>query len=394
MNCKDVHDEIDRYGALLRKYLDGELTGDERRQLGEWLWADRSNRELLKRLRSVDSLRERHEMRQQVDAGHEFRLLSRRYPRLKRRKISRLWRYAVAVSVLLAVAGGNVWLNKMRVPGKEIMVPVAPGKAHALLTTADGKVMPIGLDEGVKGVSGFRVQDSVKRLICEKSDTRHATIRYHRLDVPRGGEFNVLLADGTRVRLNSESYIRFPESFGDSVRSVEVGGEVYLEVARDAARPFIVDAGKMKTRVLGTRFGVRVYPGEDEWTTTLAEGSVRVDLERCSLILKPGQQARARGGQLEKLEVDVDKELAWVRGLFVFEHDRLIRVTERLSRWYDVVFRFDDASLKSYQFTGTVSRDMGIDKILDLIERMNVVKFEKKDSYIVIKTNDKVRKYY
>lgn len=394
MNCKDVHDEIDRYGALLRKYLDGELTGDERRQLGEWLWADRSNRELLKRLRSVDSLRERYEMRQQVDAGHEFRLLLQRYPRLKRRKISRLWRYAVAVSVLLAVAGGNVWLNKMRVPGKEIMVPVAPGKAHALLTTADGKVMSIGLDEGVKGVSGFRVQDSVKRLICEKSGTRHVTIRYHRLDVPRGGEFNVLLADGTRVRLNSESYIRFPESFGDSVRSVEVGGEVYLEVARDAARPFIVDAGKMKTRVLGTRFGVRVYPGEDEWTTTLAEGSVRVDLERCSLILKPGQQARARGGQLEKLEVDVDKELAWVRGLFVFEHDRLIRVTERLSRWYDVVFRFDDASLKSYQFTGTVSRDMGIDKILDLIERMNVVKFEKKDSYIVIKTNDKVRKYY
>lgn len=394
MNYKDVQDEIDRYSALLRKYLDGELTGEERQQLGRWLWTDRANRELLKRLRSVDSLKERYKKRREIDTGHEFRLLLQRYPRLKRRKVSRVWYYAAAVAVLVVVGGGDIWLNRTRVLEREAVMPAVPGEARAQLTTADGKIMPIGFGEGLQGVSGFRVQDSVKQLICEKNDMLQNTTRYHRLDVPRGGEFNVLLADGTRVRLNSESYIRFPESFGDSLRSVEIGGEVYLEVAKDTVRPFVVNAGKMKTRVLGTRFGVRVYPNEEEWTTTLAEGSVRVDLDRYSLVLKPGQQACMREGKLEKLEVDVDKELAWVRGLFVFEHDKLIRVTERLSRWYDVTFRFDDESLKSYHFTGTVSRDMGIDKILDLIERMNVVKFEKTDNYIVIKTNDKVRKYY
>lgn len=383
-----IQEEIDEGVFLLKRYFEGELNDEERQHLAGWLKRSRANRELLMELRAGHSLRRRYDERRGVDVKIEFDLLVRRYPRLRRGKRPFVtWRHVAAVvAVFFLVTGGKLFLER-RVDWEEVSVVQTVGnKMYALLITADGTVLPLRQGISSDDRNGLRIVDSLRLLTFASKNVCGDTIRYHRLEIPRGGEYSVVLEDGTLARLNSESCMRFPESFGDSVRMVEVVGEAYFEVARDTTRPFIVKADRLETEVLGTHFGVRVYPGEEEWTTTLAEGKVRVSLGNGQpLVLEPGQQAYVRDGRLGKHQVDVGKELAWVEGLFMFEHDELVRVTERLSRWYNVKFRFEDEKLKSYQFTGTVSRDFGIDRILDLIERMNVVKFERSGEYIVIK---------
>ncbi|MEY8590623.1 MULTISPECIES: FecR domain-containing protein [unclassified Butyricimonas] len=394
MNDGLAFEKIDEYTSLLKKYFDGQLNKEERVRLARWLRQDRKNRELFMNVRSISLLKEHYERRSEIDTRQEFDLLVWRYPRVRGGRRVYAWCYVAAAVVLLLIIGGGIFFSTRTVPENTPGKTVSAGKLYALLTTADGKVVPICQGSESGDNAGFRIKDSIKQLVCGGGEMRGDTVCYHRLDIPRGGEYSVVLEDGTLVRLNSESSIRFPEFFSDSTRGIEVRGEVYLEVAKDVSRPFIVESGRLRTEVLGTRFGMSVYPAEDLWMTTLAEGCVRVTLDgEDKLVLNSGQQAYVVGSRLEKREVNVDKELAWVQGFFVFEHDELVHVVNRLSRWYDVTFVFDDENLKAYQFTGTVSRDYGLDRILDLIERMNIVTFEKSERSIVIKTNGKAGKY-
>ena len=390
MSEKDIYGEIEKHRLLLQKYFDGVLDPEERGQLASWLWSDRRNRDLLGRLHGGRSLRERFEIYRDFDTNREFEMLTRRYKGIRRRRWVIRWSGVAAVLVVTICAA--LFLNRGSGVDEGKLV-VREGKLQAVLTTADGDVIPIKERMIKPGVLAFQIKDSLKELICEQADANEDSVRYHRLDVPRGGEYTLVLADGSSVRLNSESSIRFPESFSGSMREVEVHGEVYFEVVKDRVRPFIVHANELKIEVLGTRFGVRVYRDETMTSTTLAEGRVRVVAGKSDMVLVPGEQAYLEAGQLRKRTVDVDKTLAWVNGLFVFEHDKLSYVANQLTRWYDVQVRFANEKLKDYQFTGTVGRDEGIEGILNLMEKMNVVSFEKKDGYFLIKENDKVRMY-
>ncbi len=389
MDEKDTYGNIEKYSLLLQKYFDGQLTSGERSELAEWLWRDRRNRELLRRLRGGNMSREKYRAYQRIDIEREFELLTHRYKKTRKRKFVIRWS-GVAAILVLALCVGLLFDREVKPEGR---IVVKEGKVQAVLTTADGSVIPIKKGMIKPGIETFQIKDSLKELFYEPVDRSGDSVRYHRLDVPRGGEYTLVLADGSSVRLNSESSIRFPECFSGSTREVKIEGEVYFEVKRDSSRPFIVYANELKIEVLGTRFGVRVYPDEMMNNTTLAEGSVRVVSGKSNMVLLPGEQAYLMNDKLHKRKVDVGKQLAWVNGLFVFEHDNLSYVVKQLTRWYDVHFRFANEKLKDYQFTGTVGRDEGIDGILNLMEKMNVVSFEKKDGYYMIKENDKVKMY-
>lgn len=397
MGDDDIYKEIDKYGSLLKKLNEGKLTKEEREELAKWLWKERANRELLQEIRSMRSFREYYEQASVIDAIHEFRLLVERYPQVNscKRKIVPVWRYVVAATVAcLFMLGG--WLLFYEPKVQEMVLTGVPSRVQAILTTAGGEVIPIrkGKNESqIASTGSFELQDSVMELICTGGANEKLSVGFHKLEVPRGGEYNLVLPDGTHVRLNSESTIRFPERFDGKYREIEVSGEVYLKVAKDARRPFVVCAGEYRTEVLGTHFGMRVFPEEAEWTTVLEEGKVKVSYRAEQIILMPGEKAYLDHQELKRCSVDVGKEIAWVSGLFVFEHDRLERVVNELSRWYNVQFRFEQEELKDHRFTGKVSRDIGVNEILSLISRMNVVTFDQKDGYILIRKNDKVDKY-
>lgn len=388
MHMDDSNQQIRHYSLLLKKRFDGILASDERRELARWLWEERQNRELYRHTKSAYSLKSYYEAWEKIDPAKEYKLLTARCPELRERRwrLAGTLRWAAAVLVLLL--GGTLWFHYGNI-GKISDVTVLPqdDKVIAVLKTSEGTVFRLKGDNtavGAEQVAGLQIRDSLKELICEQIPVTDS-LAMHELAIPRGGEYKLILSDGTKVWLNSESAIRFPAVFAGNHREITLYGEAYLEVSHDAARPFRVKAGEGVIEVLGTSFGMYVYPEEHRWSTMLVNGSVKVRYGQNSLLLEPGKEAVVQDGKLIKQVCDTDKELAWVKGLFIFEHDRLEEVVKKLSRWYDVEFGFEDKKLKDYVFTGRVSRDLGVDNILDMMERMNVVSFEKTNGYVLIK---------
>ncbi len=190
------------------------------------------------------------------------------------------------------------------------------------------------------------------------------------LRVPKGGEFKLQLADGTRVYLNSATKLKYPVAFEGEERRVYLEGEAYFEVAKDAERPFFVVTDEMTARVYGTEFNVNTS-SEDGVRTVLVEGKVGVTVRGSEreYVLKPSEMAfYDRGsGKVDVREVDTDLYTLWRKGMFVFERESLESIMETLSAWYDVEVFFQSESAKRLHFSGHMKRYEQIDEILHAI---------------------------
>lgn len=234
----------------------------------------------------------------------------RAYRKLKNyRRRRRIRRYSVAAGILLVLGLGWGWFHQNS-PGDPLLLTqtIQPGGKKAVLTLADGSVWHIG-DSAMlipTAQNHIRIDSSGMLLQAGKEGKTENTETYHLLSIPRGGEFTMTLADGTRVWLNSESELHFPLQFGGEQRIVQLTGEAYFEVAKDAAHPFVVEVCDSKIQVLGTGFNVRSYSEEGQIVTTLVEGAVCFESIEDRVILKPGEQSILdKEGQLQKRVVEV-----------------------------------------------------------------------------------------
>ena len=205
-----------------------------------------------------------------------------------------------------------------------------------------------------------------------------AELVYNTLTVPRCCEYHLVLADGTRVWLNSDSELRFPVDFVGEERRVFLKGEAYFQVAKNAEKPFRVEAGAIQIEALGTGFDVSAYREDGKWMTTLVDGSVRVsDLgSQQQSVLVPGEQARLQDGVLVTEKVNVSEIIGWKEGRFVFSDLPLEEIAHQLERWYDVEIDFQDVVVKYYRFTGVMKRYNQLSQLIELIEETTDVKFQ------------------
>ena len=219
--------------------------------------------------------------------------------------------------------------------------------------------------------------DTSGTLICNAEETANAEVSYQTVIVPRGGEYNLVLSDGTRVRLNADSELRFPSPFTGKERMVYLKGEGYFEVQRDSTAPFRVVANDAIVEVLGTKFNISAYPGNDKSFTTLVSGSVKVGayLGDESVVLKPDEQAILSHGEVQVKKVNAEDYVSWVNGRFYFEKMPLEEILVQLERWYDLQVFWASEELKVYEFTGAVWRDNTIRQTLDMIEKTTDVRF-------------------
>ena len=220
--------------------------------------------------------------------------------------------------------------------------------------------------------------DTLGKLVYNTVQEEVEELFYHKLVVPRGGEYTVELNDGTRVRLNADSELRFPVKFVGNERKVFLKGEAYFEVERDTSRPFRVDVhGDAIIEVLGTEFNVNAYPENAEIFATLVLGKVRVaDLQTDStVVLLPNQQAALSGAGINVKEVNPEDFISWINGRFYFEKMPLEEILIQLGRWYDLQVFWANEELKSYEFTGAIWRDNTIRQTLDMIEKTTDVCF-------------------
>ena len=220
-------------------------------------------------------------------------------------------------------------------------------------------------------VAGKQIQIDSTTLNYSAADGQVvlSALAYNKVEVPRGGEYTLVLNDGTKVHLNSMSSLRFPLAFEAGKREVELAGEAYFEVNK-TGHPFIVSTQGMQIEVLGTTFNISAYPGE-EYQATLVSGSVKVDTgEGQSLVLKPSQQASLipGSGNIQVRTVDTAFYTSWVKGKINFKDQRLEDIMRILSRWYNIEVDYSDEALKNLRFGCYVNRYEEIAPFLELLE--------------------------
>lgn len=210
---------------------------------------------------------------------------------------------------------------------------------------------------------------------------------YNTLKIPRGGAYSLQLSDGTKVMLNSDSRLKFPQSFSGDTREVYLEGEGFFQVAKDAAKPFIVHCEKYAVRVLGTTFNISAYRNDEVSMTTLVEGRVNIECGNTVVALTPGLMAAVADSKVTTREVNVESYISWTRDQFSFSEERLEDLLKKISRWYDVEFVFDDEEIKDYKFSGFMPRYESIDAILQIMEQAANVTFKMNNKQIVVYTH-------
>jgi transmembrane sensor len=309
-------------------------------------------------------------------------------PRVEVGPISRRivgWRLAAAV-VGLVFAGVGTW-RALHQGGKETPVAavntaqdVAPGGNRATLKLADGST--IVLDSVANGRITQQGNTAVVKLgsgqlAYNAAGSTTSELLYNTVTTPRGGEYRVQMPDGSRVWLNAASSIRFPTAFSSEQRVVQVSGEAFFQVVKDAKRPFIVRAGdSLEVQVLGTDFDLMAYRDEPEQRTTLIRGAVRVRQGATTLVLSPGDQVQAvHGSRLALFRgVDTSAAIAWVSGFFEFRNIDLRLILRQMARWYDVQIVYDVPfeTIKPVRFGGRISRNLELHQLLKLLEQLGV----------------------
>ena len=326
------------------------------------------------------------------NSEEEFLYLEKSIYDRKSRRMTLRWSIAASIILLVGLFVGRTIsgvrdIHEEQELAKSVM---QPGTSKAILMMADGKevVLEQGQNLNILLNERVRVATSSQGIVYEEHGKGMVTEEYNKLTTPVGGEYSLVLSDGTKVFLNADSKLKYPVEFSDGKRIVDLKGEAYFEVHKDSLRPFIVRMNGAEVTVLGTSFNVNTYGDDGQIYTTLVNGSVRVASmkNKQEEILKPGMQSvmNVQSGLLTVREVDVEPYVAWREGRFVFRAMTLDLIMRQLQRWYDFEVFYQNSELKDYEFRGVIKRDMDLDKVLSVIKATTNVDFEVKGKVITI----------
>lgn len=367
---------------LIYRHMLGTITPEENSRLEQWLEECEENRRFFDSLTDPCALSEAWMIHRVTSPQRPALDMERRIQELRRRKNMRRFARAAAAAVILAVVGsawyfaGNQTLSSPDAESAPFAVArisiddITAGTTRATVTNATGHTIVLSDDEsGRDGTTLFIA--SAKQKPAEPEQLC--------LDVPRGGEFKVILEDSTEVWLNSESTLRYPETFSAGERRVAVTGEAYFHVRKDASRPFYVESQGQTIRVYGTTFNVRAYQDESATYTTLESGSISLSStdKGGEIFLSQGHQAILdhESDNITMTTVDPAVVTSWRHGRFVFEDQPLERIMLDLSRWYDFRYEFADASLRSRVFMGSIPRYSDFRTAIQILENCGGIRF-------------------
>jgi ferric-dicitrate binding protein FerR (iron transport regulator) len=308
------------------------------------------------------------------------------------RSIIPIWARWAAAAVLILL-GGSIWFLTRNTPVQPPLVtnPAArendalPGGNKAILTLAGGQqILLDSAQQGnltVQGNAQVSKTNNGKLVYQSAGSSPNTAIVYNTLTIPRGGQYQLTLPDGTQVWLNAASSITYPTAFTGKERKVTITGEAYFEVAKNANKPFLVEENNLTIKVLGTRFDVSGYDNEPVRKTVLVEGSVSILYKGTSTYLEPGMQAQVnrraatdnRTPALTVAPANIEQTLAWKNGFFAFTNADLPTVMRQIARWYDVDVTYEGSIPKdAFEFNGKIGRTLTLDQVLKLLTKTRV----------------------
>ncbi len=367
-----------RFAHLFQRYQSGQATPEEEQELFRMV-ADREQDDAVKEM--IDAMLAEDQGSGTLmpeDAGNRV-LESILAGEATGHKRTRYLTWAAVAAGILVLLGITVLWQTQKSGGNDtaaIRNGITPGKDRAVLVLGDGR--EIDLEESGNGTigvqQGLHAQVNGNALQYDTAAADQPT--YNTIRTPRGGQFRVVLPDGSRVWLNAASQIRFPTVFSAKERVVEMEGEVYFEVASRPQQPFIVKAEDMAVRVTGTHFNIMAYKDESQIEATLLEGGVNVTGRGANAILTPGLQAiQGRTGSSLKVQpAETERVIAWKEGRFEFRGN-IRAIMRQISRWYDVevVYKGDT---EGKDFGGAISRTEKIEDVLKMLEMTGSIHFE------------------
>lgn len=308
----------------------------------------------------------------------------------------RRWSWVAAAAVLALISISSYFFLQQRTTTKVPVVAqkkntdIQPGGNKAILTLADGS--EILLDSAANGTlaqqAGTQVVKSAGGQLLYRSSEKenpNTALLFNKISTPRGGQYQLTLPDSTRVWLNASSTLRFPATFAGHTRKVQLTGEAYFEVAKNAAMPFTVQVEDLEVQVLGTHFNIMAYDDEAQIKTTLLEGAVKVNKAGNSKRLAPGEAAHLNrnSGTLALLkDVDTEEAIAWKNGYIQLEGNDLHAVMRQIARWYnvDIVYKSNVPA----HFRGIIPRNVPISQVLKMMELTGEVHFEITEHQIIV----------
>lgn len=391
-----------RTAYLFQKYFDKTANAEERKELMLLISKTNSDEELLTMMENAYRsyipeqnpfvLGKREKMLLQIQSG--ITAAEQKKAPVKIQAKNKWLKYSVAASLIALMSiGGYLFTNKNTTDSQTLTTDFSPGSNKAILTLSDGTT--INLDDARDGKLASQGNIAVNKthdgeLYYDASKTSKAEAgakpTYNTITTPRGGQYQVKLADGTKVWLNSVSSISFPTAFSGRDRQVKVTGEVYFEVARNKAMPFIVHSGNQLVEVLGTHFNINSYDDEPDVKTTLLEGAVKVRHlnNGFTALLKPGQQAISKAsGPITVKKADLEQAVAWKNGLFQLNDVNIETIMRQASRWYDVDVVYQ-GKIPERKFSGKIKRNVKASEFLQMLTYFNV-RFSTEGRKIIVK---------
>lgn len=375
---------------LIAKERLNTLNKPETEKLKQWLSENPANRSLYQKLKKQNPV-PAFRTYQQIQTTQGLQKYRKRY-RTHSVRIPVRWISAAAIGLLLI--GISIHLLVRVQPETVRVVNIQPGTSKAILIMADGQVKELEESKETETIelTGVTVRNSGDEIrytpIPEDSLTGSQFSReYNILKTPTGGEYKLVLSDGTRVWLNSQSILRYPVNFTDKERLVYLEGEAYFDVAHDDKCPFIINTRtEVNVQVLGTAFNVRAYPDEIQIETVLEKGSVKMWQHSGSVTLVPGTKGifNKNNGEFSTQEVNTELYTAWYKGQYVFEEETIENILTRLSRWYDIHVFFADQKARNMVFSGSIRKYETIHQFLQALEMTGGIRFQVKGNTIIV----------
>lgn len=379
---------MDEIKKLLYLLSIGCINEEDYQRLKQWAEGNEYRIDLLNRLSDEEYLADRLSRRMHISIERPMKEMSRQVSGIRLKQ--RFKRYGVA-SAIISIVGALGYITYSTVgkqsfytenalahksPHYNTLSEIRPGSTKAILYRdgEEGKVMTSAdsITIGTKYIANS--SDNISEL-C--------------LDVPRGGEFKIMLEDSTEVWLNSESKLYYPETFTATERRVQIEGEGYFIVKKDARRPFIVETKLQTVKVYGTSFNIKAYADDETICTTLEKGSVAIvptSIKSSELRLSPGHQSilNRADSKVRMKVVDPTSYTSWRQGRFVFEEQPLKYIMRDLARWYDFKYRFEDKSLENVVFMGSIPRYSNFTTARKIIEQIGDIAMKLEGDMIVI----------
>lgn len=379
-----MNDE-ERISFLLRRYISNQCSARELQELFKWIGSNKDETVISDELKALwqDSQPEYCHTGEQWE--HLYKNMMETHRNRSIVNPVKWFKFTVAATIIITLSL-SFYFYKVKIKAAEnrfvkTNTELKPGTNTAILTLGNGsKVLLDDVKGSVAAHQGIQIIKTANGQLIYKLHKKDLSLNaeFNTIETPKGGQYQIIMSDGSSVWLNAHSSLKYPISFGAKERVVELIGEAYFEIAKNNKAPFKVLTGNQIVEVLGTHFNINGYVDEPNIKTTLLEGSVKVSSVKNDerTMLMPGQQSIFGVNELHVNQVDAEEAIAWKNGYFTFNNSNLESIMRQVSRWYNVDIVYQNSKVKHQLFSGNVSRFENASQVLSILELTGLVHFK------------------